>query len=89
MYNNLCKDDSLVNLLDTLKEDKNYLFIGDGAVNYKYLLKEKLGNRAFILPNYHSFPRASIMCELAIHKKEENIYTLEPEYISKSRAERE
>ena len=37
---------------------------------------------------YNSFPRASILSELAINKEEANIYTLEPEYISKSRAEK-
>lgn len=88
-WNGLQKDDYLINLLDSLNKDKNYLFIGDGAKNYEYLLKEKLGNKAYILPNYNSFPRASIICELALDKKEENIYTLEPEYISKSRAEKD
>ena len=37
---------------------------------------------------YNSFPRASVLCELASNKEEANIYTLEPEYISKSRAEK-
>lgn len=88
-YNGFHKDDYLINLLDSLDKNKNYLFIGDGARNYEYLLKEKLGNKAYILPNYNSFPRASIMCELALDKEQANIYTLEPEYISKSRAEKD
>ncbi|WP_022819348.1 tRNA (adenosine(37)-N6)-threonylcarbamoyltransferase complex dimerization subunit type 1 TsaB [Fusobacterium russii] len=88
-YNGFHKDDYLINLLDSLNKDKNYLFIGDGAKNYEYILKEKLGEKAFILPDYHSFPRASIICELAFDKEEANIYTLEPEYISKSRAEKD
>lgn len=89
MYNNESKDDYLIELLNTLDKNKNYLFIGDGAVAYKNLLKDNLKEKAYILPHYHSFPRASIMCELAINKEEANLYTLEPEYISKSRAERE
>lgn len=88
-WNGLQKDDYLINLLDSLNKDKNYLFIGDGAINYGYLLSEKLGDKAYILPKYSSFPRASIICELALDKEEENIYTLEPEYISKSRAEKD
>lgn len=88
-YNGFHKDDYLINLLDNLNKDKNYLFIGDGAKNYEYILQEKLGEKAFILPDYHSFPRASIICELALNKEEANIYTLEPEYISKSRAEKD
>lgn len=88
-WNGLQKDDYLINLLDSLNKDKNYLFIGDGAINYGYLLSEKLGDKAYILPKYSSFPRASIICELASDKEEANIYTLEPEYISKSRAEKD
>lgn len=89
MYNGLYRDDYLVELLNSLDKEKNYLFIGDAAINYENILKSHLGNKAFILPNSNSFPRASIMCELAIYKEKANIYTLEPEYISKSRAERE
>ncbi|MCI5724835.1 tRNA (adenosine(37)-N6)-threonylcarbamoyltransferase complex dimerization subunit type 1 TsaB [Fusobacterium sp.] len=89
MYNNKSKDDYLIELLNTLDKNKNYLFIGDGAVAYKNLLKDNLKEKAYILPHYHSFPRASIMCELAINKEEANLYTLEPEYISKSRAEKQ
>lgn len=89
MYNNEYKDDYLIELLNTLDKNKNYLFIGDGAVAYKNLLKDNLKEKAYTLPHYHSFPRASIMCELAINKEEANLYTLEPEYISKSRAEKQ
>nr|WP_241633725.1 tRNA (adenosine(37)-N6)-threonylcarbamoyltransferase complex dimerization subunit type 1 TsaB [Fusobacterium gastrosuis] len=89
MYNNESKDDYLIELLNKLDKNKNYLFIGDGAVAYKNLLKDNLKEKVYILPHYHSFPRASIMCELAINKEEANLYTLEPEYISKSRAEKQ
>ncbi|MBQ3438234.1 MAG: tRNA (adenosine(37)-N6)-threonylcarbamoyltransferase complex dimerization subunit type 1 TsaB [Fusobacterium sp.] len=88
-FENHYKDSDLVELLENLDSNKNYFFVGDGAINYQELIKEKLNERAFILQKFNSFPRASILCELALSEEEANIYTLEPEYISKSRAERE
>ena len=81
-------DDYLINLISNFDKNKKYVFVGDGAINYKNILKDNLGDNAVILPMYNSFPRASILCELALNKEEANIYTLEPEYISKSRAEK-
>lgn len=81
-------DDYLINLISNFDKNKKYIFVGDGATNYRNILKENLGSNAVILPMYNSFPRASILCGLALNKKEANIYTLEPEYISKSRAEK-
>lgn len=88
MYNEESLDDSLINLLQKLDKNKKYIFIGDGAVAYKNIIEENLKGNAYILANFHSFPRATILCELALSKENANIYTLEPEYISKSRAER-
>ena len=87
-YQNKYIDDYLINLISNFDKNKKYIFVGDGAINYKNILKDNLGDNAIILPIYNSFPRASILCELAINKEEANIYTLEPEYISKSRAEK-
>lgn len=81
-------DDYLINLISNFDKNKKYVFVGDGAINYRNILKDNLGDNAIILPMYNSFPRASILCELALNKEEANIYTLEPEYISKSRAEK-
>ena len=81
-------DDYLINLISNFDKNKKYIFVGEGAINYKNILKDNLGENAIILPMYNSFPRASILSELAINKEEANIYTLEPEYISKSRAEK-
>ena len=81
-------DDYLINLISNFDKNKKYVFVGDGAINYKNILKDNLGDNAIILPMYNAFPRASILCELALNKEEANIYTLEPEYISKSRAEK-
>ena len=75
-YQNKYVDDYLINLISNFDKNKKYIFVGDGATNYKNILKDNLGENAIILPMYNSFPRAS------------NIYTLEPEYISKSRAEK-
>ena len=87
-YQNKYVDDYLINLISNFDKNKKYIFVGDGATNYKNILKDNLGENAIILPMYNSFPRASILCELALNKEEANIYTLEPEYISKSRAEK-
>ena len=87
-YQNKYVDDYLINLISNFDKNKKYIFVGDGAINYKNILKDNLGENAIILPMYNSFPRASILCELAINKEEANIYTLEPAYISKSRAEK-
>ena len=81
-------DDYLINLISNFDKNKKYVFVGDGAINYTNILKDKLGDNAIVLPMYNAFPRASILCELALNKEEANIYTLEPEYISKSRAEK-
>ena len=81
-------DDYLINLISNFDKNKKYVFVGDGAINYKNILKDNLGDNAIVLPMYNAFPRASILCELALNKEEANIYTLEPEYISKSRAEK-
>ena len=87
-YQNKYVDDYLINLTSNFDKNKKYIFVGDGAINYKNILKDNLGENAIVLPMYNAFPRASILCELAINKEEANIYTLEPEYISKSRAEK-
>ena len=87
-YQNKYVDDYLINLISNFDKNKKYIFVGDGAINYKNILKDNLGENAIVLPMYNAFPRASILCELAINKEEVNIYTLEPEYISKSRAEK-
>ena len=81
-------DDYLINLISNFDKNKKYVFVGDGAINYTNILKDNLGDNAIVLPMYNAFPRASILCELALNKEEANIYTLEPEYISKSRAEK-
>lgn len=86
--NNEYSDIELNSLLEKLDKEKNYLFIGDGAENYKKIIEKNLKERAIILPKFNNFPRASILCELASKKENSNLYVLEPDYISKSRAEK-
>ena len=81
-------DNYLINLISNFDKNKKYVFVGDGATNYTNILKDNLGENAIVLPMYNAFPRASVLCKLALNKEEANIYTLEPEYISKSRAEK-
>ena len=88
-YRNTYGDASLIDLISDFDKNKKYIFVGDGATNYQNILKDNLKENAIILPKYNSFPRASILCELALDKEEANLYTLEPEYISKSRAEKQ
>ncbi|WP_338968494.1 tRNA (adenosine(37)-N6)-threonylcarbamoyltransferase complex dimerization subunit type 1 TsaB [Fusobacterium polymorphum] len=87
-YQNTYIDDYLINLISSFDKNKKYIFVGDGAINYKNILKDNLGDNAIVLAMFNAFPRASVLCELALNKEEANIYTLEPEYISKSRAEK-
>ena len=88
-YKNTYGDASLIDLISDFDKNKKYIFVGDGATNYQNILKDNLKENAIILPKYNSFPRASILCELALDKEEANLYTLEPEYISKSIAEKQ
>lgn len=87
-YQNTYIDDYLINLISNFDKNKKYVFVGDGATNYENILKDNLGDNAIVLAMFNAFPRASVLCELALNKEEANIYTLEPEYISKSRAEK-
>ena len=87
-YKNTYGDASLIDLISDFDKNKKYIFVGDGATNYQNILKDNLKENAIIVPRYNSFPRASVLCELSLNREDANIYTVEPEYISKSRAEK-
>ncbi len=70
------------------KKDKKILFTGDGALKYKNLIKEIMGENAKFAIKSLSLPKASIIAEIS-EKIEDNLYTLEPFYLSKAQAERE
>lgn len=82
------KAEELIKILQELDKEESFIFLGDGAFIYKELIKQELKERALFLNNSLNIQRASILAELSIGR-EDNIYTLEPYYISKSQAERE
>lgn len=70
------------------KKDKKILFLGDGALKYQNLIKEIMGDNAKFAMKSLSLPKASVIAEIS-EKQEDNLYTLEPFYLSKAQAERE
>ncbi len=70
------------------KKDRKILFMGDGAIKYSELIKEVMGENAKFAMKSLSLPRAAVIGEIGI-EAEDNLYTLEPFYLSKAQAERE
>lgn len=70
------------------KKDRKILFLGDGALKYSELIKEVMGENAKFAMKSLTLPRASLIAELAV-EREDNLYTMEPFYLSKAQAERE
>lgn len=73
--------------LETRKEIRT-VYLGDGAINYKNLISNIVGENGLFAPKSLNLPRASVVAELGINS-EDNLYTMEPIYLSKSQAERE
>ena len=73
--------------LETRKEIRT-VYLGDGAINYKNLISNIVGENGLFAPKSLNLPRASVVAELGI-EREDNLYTMEPIYLSKSQAERE
>lgn len=82
------KDGKVLDVLEKYKDVKKIL-TGDGSINYKKLIleNETINTRFNKISN--SKIDAGILCEIAEKKKVDNIYLLEPEYISKTQAERQ
>lgn len=78
--------EELINILETVTEPT--VFVGDGAFIYKDIIKNKLEDKAIFIKNALNIPRASLIAELG-QDKEDNLFLLEPYYVSKSQAERE
>ena len=78
--------EELENVLKSV--DEQTVFVGDGAFAYEEIIREKLGDRWFFIRKSLNIPRASLLAELA-ESKEDNLFTLEPYYVTKSQAERE
>ena len=70
------------------KKDRKILFTGDGALKYRELIEEIMGENAKFSMKSLTIPRACVIAELAVDK-EDNLYTMEPFYLSKAQAERE
>ncbi len=77
----------LKEFLEKMKDIKT-LYLGDGALKYKSLISEIVKDNGIFGEKSLCLPRASVLCELSV-TKEDNLYTMEPIYLSKSQAERE
>lgn len=82
------KDGELRDILKNLKGEK-VVFIGDGAVVNQELIKEIMGEDNIVFSKVNSIPRAAMAAQMALQHEDDNLYTLEPFYLSKSQAERE
>ncbi|MDY0235033.1 MAG: tRNA (adenosine(37)-N6)-threonylcarbamoyltransferase complex dimerization subunit type 1 TsaB [Gudongella sp.] len=80
----------LVKILE--KNQEPIYLLGDGATKYKSIFIEKLGDKVKFMPGHLNLSRASSVCILGRErlKKEDvdNIYTLNPEYLRDSQAQR-
>ncbi|MEI6856548.1 tRNA (adenosine(37)-N6)-threonylcarbamoyltransferase complex dimerization subunit type 1 TsaB [Psychrilyobacter sp.] len=83
-----CGADELKLILEDYKGEK-ITFTGDGSIIYKEIIDEVMGGNAVYNLKSNSMVRAGIMAEMAVEKDADNLYTLEPYYISKTQAERE
>ncbi len=75
-------------ILEPYKDEK-IVFTGDGSIAYKYLIDEIMGDNAIYNLKSNSMVRGGILGEIGGSRKEDNLFTLEPYYISKTQAERE
>jgi N6-L-threonylcarbamoyladenine synthase len=81
------RDGELRSILEGYRGEE-ILVLGDGSVHYRELIKEVMGNKAFFASRSLSLPRASVMAEISLYMPEDNIFHLEPFYLSKTQAER-
>lgn len=77
----------LKEFLEKMKDTKT-LYLGDGALKYRSLISEITKDNGLFAEKSLCLPRASVLCELSVDR-EDNLYTMEPIYLSKSQAERE
>lgn len=81
------RDGTLSEILDDFNIG-DYVFTGDGALAYSDLINEKLEERAFFQKKSNIQVKASVLCEMSVEISGENLYHLEPFYLSKTQAER-
>jgi N6-L-threonylcarbamoyladenine synthase len=75
-------------ILEDYKDEK-VIFTGDGSIVYKEIIDEVMGDNAIYNLKSNSMVRAGILGEMATTMEADNLFTLEPYYISKTQAERE
>ncbi len=68
--------------------DEEILFLGDGSIHYRDLIIEVMGIKAYFTSKSLSLPRASVIAEVSFDMPEDNLFQLEPFYLSKTQAER-
>ena len=85
--------DSIYDVLDTCDDYDSIVFIGDGALIHRELIKDKLRDKADIACCNSNMQRASSLCALAYENysadKQYSLENLSPMYLRKSQAERE
>lgn len=83
------RDDEIREILGSIQE-KSIIFVGDGAIANKELIEKLITDKDIkIVSKANSIQRGGILAELSLKKEEDDLYLLEPYYISKSQAERE
>lgn len=94
--NGVCvKEDRAINIEELLDElgTSQTVFLGDGVNVFETLIKEKMGENAFFVPQGICLVKASNVAKLALERANNNdfddIYTLSPVYLRTSQAERE
>lgn len=85
--------ESIENLISEIKKhDEKILFVGDGAISYKELLKNELKDKAQFTPHYLNEQSAVSVARVALNKylknQIETVGELHPLYLRKSQAER-
>lgn len=75
-------------ILEPYKNER-VIFTGDGSIVYKSVIDEVMGENAIYNLKSNSMVRAGILGEMATELEKDNLFTLEPYYISKTQAERE
>lgn len=101
VYNALYKEgkcvqsDRAININTLLEEIKGQkvIFVGDGALSYKDIIEETMGDDAIFSPHSTNTTRGANVCQVAFKKLDMGLsddpYTLNPVYLRVSQAERE
>lgn len=80
-------------LIKLLKQkDETPYLLGDGATRYKEIFIKELGDKVKFVPGHLNLSRASSVCilggERLLNGQVDNIYSLNPEYLRDSQAQR-